>query len=378
MKIWLHVVSAVMLVLAASCDSAPPSPYEASHVAFPEDVRHEAEAFGKTLEGYLHEGQTERFIDAIDLRVFADAMVETSRGVLKRRDDVHAYLRGMLRNAFSTADGMEAKFMGVVSYQGKPAMRFRWAGMDGIAFRDYAVGKDEAGKLRMVNFFDVITATDGIDEMRRVMAIMLDADGSGDPTGDCRAVVQFQRMLLQKNFAGVVAAYRKLPPELQQTKGVTTFYLGAMANLGDGAAYRKELLDAAARFRSPNFQLMLVDAYCINKEFGKAAACVDAVMQAIGKDAALLALKNNMLREKGDVPAALAALREALRLEPDCVFVHQMGVDTLLKAKEYRELADSLRFLEKQVNWDIRAMMAADKALWQGFLESPESAPWRE
>jgi tetratricopeptide (TPR) repeat protein len=113
----------------------------------------------------------------------------------------------------------------------------------------------------------------------------------------------------------------------------------------------------------------------LDKQYDKAVGCLDAFMQALEKDAALLTLKSLIQHAGGDVAAARASLQEALELEPDCVYARAKGLDVLLAAKDYRAVRDSMIFLEKKGGYHFKGAMTGP--VWDDFKKSPESAPWR-
>jgi tetratricopeptide (TPR) repeat protein len=195
------------------------------------------------------------------------------------------------------------------------------------------------------------------------------------PQADIERFGELAKQFRSGDFAGTVATYKSLPPALRETKLVTAIYLGALQRGNDDAGYKAALKQAAAKFKTANFQFMLVDMYYLDKEYDKAAGCVDAFMQAVGKDAALLALKSLMLNAKGDVPAARAALGEALQLEPDCVYAHAKGLDVLLAARDFPAVRDSMIFLEKNAGYNFRGALKG--GIWADFKQAPESAQWR-
>jgi tetratricopeptide (TPR) repeat protein len=177
------------------------------------------------------------------------------------------------------------------------------------------------------------------------------------------------------DFPGVISAYQSLPPILRTNLAATVIHITALQRTGDNDAYKSALKEAAGRFKSASFQFMLIDLYFLDKEYDKAVECLDVFMQAVGRDAALLALRSLVLYAKHDFQAARTSLQEALRLEPDCVYAHSKGLDVLLAAKDFAATRDSMIFLEKNAGFDFKG--ALTDPLWDDFKKAPESARWR-
>jgi predicted Zn-dependent protease len=152
-------------------------------------------------------------------------------------------------------------------------------------------------------------------------------------------------------------------------------YLTALQGTGDADAYAIALRKAAKTQHSPNFQFMLLEMYMTEEDHDKAVQCIDGFMAAVERDAALLALKGQLLLKKGSTDAALEAVKEALRLEPDSVFVHSQGLDVLLAGRDHSAVAASLHFLEAHGGRSFKGALIYPA--WADFVKSTESAPWR-
>jgi tetratricopeptide (TPR) repeat protein len=250
---------------------------------------------------------------------------------------------------------------------------------------DLVLRTNSQGTVRIVNFYNHAMGYDMVEQGRQMVAPLLaDLDKGflarlvNKPNispGDMARFADLAKKHAGKDYAGVVSAYKGLPPALRETLAVTMMHIMALQNLGDNNKYKQALKEAGARFKSASFQFMLVDVYYLDKEYGKAIECIDNFMQAVEKDAALLALKSWMFNARGDIKGAQTALREAFKLEPECTYAHSKGLDVLLAAKDFAGVRDSMIFLEKKGGHAFKGTM--DDPLWDEFKKAPESARWR-
>ncbi len=356
----------------------------------PEQARKEMEAFARQLQEQINEQRTNETRAAFDRAAIVSAICE---GIQSSGRQMEEFRMGLVRglqmgidNVVRLWSGQDATFKHLVVYKGSPAARFRFSSdRSGIALVDFVLGKNNEGKLRIVNFCNHAIAYDMIEQSRQTAAPMLaDFDRTflerllQQPNLTPENIKDFAvltKKFTARDFRGVIATYKLLPPALHDTLAATAMQINAFQQSGDDKGYKAALKEAAARFRTANFQFMLVDAYFLDKQYDKAAACLDTFMAVVEKDAALLALKASLLNLKGDVAGARTVLREALELEPDCVWAHSKGLDVLLAAKDWPAVRDSMVFLEKNAGHHFKG--ALTDPLWNEFKKAPESAPWR-
>jgi tetratricopeptide (TPR) repeat protein len=222
----------------------------------------------------------------------------------------------------------------------------------GIAIMDLVVRKNAQGEVRIVNLYNHAMGYDMVEQSRQMIAPMLgDLDQSflqrliNKPNAsqdDIKRFGELAKLIARRDFAGVVSTYDQLSPTMKETLPATGMYLTALQALGDDNKYKQALKDAGTRFKSASFQFTL---------------------------------KSLMFHAKGDAKNAQTVLREAIKLEPDCLFAHSKGLDVLLAAKDYAGVRDSMIFLEEKGG--LRFKGAMDDPLWDDFKKAPESKQWR-
>jgi tetratricopeptide (TPR) repeat protein len=401
MKILRSVAFVLALLVLAGCSkSEPKPPPSAGTVAprpafnavsdIPAELRADLDSFARQFETASREGDTNAIRRTFDLAAISDDVCEGIQANEATLDKFKSgFKNGMLRSVSQLSAGWaqnNAKYKGVALYKGSPATRFRFVSDDsGIAIMDLVVRKNAQGEVRIVNLYNHAMGYDMVEQSRQMIAPMLgDLDQSflqrliNKPNAsqdDIKRFGELAKLIARRDFAGVVSTYDQLSPTMKETLPATGMYLTALQALGDDNKYKQALKDAGTRFKSASFQFMLVDAHFLDKEYDKAIECIDSFMTAVEKDAALLTLKSLMFHAKGDAKNAQTVLREAIKLEPDCLFAHSKGLDVLLAAKDYAGVRDSMIFLEEKGG--LRFKGAMDDPLWDDFKKAPESKQWR-
>lgn len=393
----LFLVS-LLLALPACSKKAPaqagvPKPVEPGWKTVadaPEGFRQKAETFGKTFEQNVRDGETQEIQQVFDSAAITEGVCEGISAGGSRLDQFKKGLQQGLKTGTlqlaKTWIGQEPKFKRLVIYHGGLAARFRFVSeKNGISLVDLVLRTNSAGGVGIVNLCNHAIGYDMVEQSRRTaIPILAEMDKSflerlvNKPDAgpdDLAKFGELPRQVSAGHYERAVELYRSLPPSLRDNLSATSLYLSALQQSPDTARYKTALKEAAARFKTASFQFMLVDVYALEKNWDKAVGCIDSFMAAIESDAALLALKSLLLNAKGDVPAAKAALTEAFKLEPDCVYVHLRALDVLLAARDYPALRDSMNFLEKSGGYNFKGHL--NEPVWEDFKRTPESAAWR-
>jgi tetratricopeptide (TPR) repeat protein len=401
MKTLRHFVFVLALLIAVGCSKSEPKPAASTGPAtprsefkvvsdIPAELRANLEAFAKEFETASRESDTNTIRRSFDVAAIADGVCDGIQANATMLDRFKSgFKTGMLGSINQLSAGWaqnNAKYKGLALHNGQPAVRFRFATEEaGITIVDLVVRKNAKGELRIVNIYNHAMGYDMVEQSRQMIAPMvaeldkgfLDRliNKPGLSPNDMAKFGDLGRTFAKRDYAAIASQYQGLHPSLKETKPATMMYLTALQNLGDDNKYKQALKEAGARFKDASFQFMLVDAYFLDKEYDKAAECIDKFMLAVERDAALLALKSLMLNAKGDVKGARAILDEAFKMEPDCLFAHMKGLDVLLAAKDFAGVRDSIILLEKDGGLNFKG--ALEDPVWSEFKKAPESKPWR-
>lgn len=356
----------------------------------PEAFRVKADSFARRMERDILEKKQQNVRAYFDRVAIVDGVCEgisaQDRRLTQFKDGLQRGMQNGIQQLAKTWSEQVPKYKHLVIYQGELAARFRFVSdKQGIALVDFVLRTNRLGDIVIADLCNHAMGYDMVEQTRRTAAPLLaELDKSfierlvNKPDVSLAEMRRFGDMSKKANagdYAGAIAAYKSLPDSMRNTMAATGIYIMVLQNSDDMEAYKAALKEAAVRFKSANFQLMLVDVYALDKQFSKAAACAEAFMNYLEKDAALLTLKGLMLNAAGDVSGARAALREAFELEPDCEYAHSKGLDVLLAAKDFKGVRDSILFLEKNSGYSFKGNL--DGPLWKEFRDAPESAAWR-
>jgi hypothetical protein len=358
----------------------------------PASERQELDAFGRELEKHLKA----KDLEAVKETFYVSGMVDlVMDGVNASGSNVDKFKTGMGKGLNQSLGFIaknwsenEVKYKHIVIHDGRAKVRFRLASdTSGITMLDILVKKRPDGSMGMVDFYNHAVGSGMVDQGKQnALPILAELDkgflervfGGSSPEislKDSKTCAEMSQGIQKGNYQAAIDGYHKLSPEMQRKTLPTVLHLTALQNTRDDEAYKTALKEAAKSQDSASFQFMLIDLYVLEEDHAKAIECLDNFMAAVERDAALLAIKALLLQNNGSTEAAREVVREAFALEPDSIFVHNKSLDVLLAAKDYAAVAQSIRFLESNGDYEFKG--ALTDPVWADFVKSPESAPWR-
>jgi tetratricopeptide (TPR) repeat protein len=99
-----------------------------------------------------------------------------------------------------------------------------------------------------------------------------------------KSMPKIRGLITKGEYQEAYDLFNTLPPEAKTSKPFRIIYIEICSGLGD-EMHKKALDDFQAAFpNEPNMQLVLIDAYFLNKEYDKALNAVNAVDKMIDKD----------------------------------------------------------------------------------------------
>lgn len=371
--------------------ATPSTPVYKAVAEVPETERKAMDAFARELEKNLKSGNAAAVKPAFNISgIIANVVagVNASSGQLDEfRTGMNQGLRQNLDFILKIWMEQEVTYKHLVVHEGRLKPRFRLASDNsGITLLDFTVETGSDGRLGITDFYNQALGSGMVEQSRQAaLPVLAELDksflermlGGKSSTAlkDIEAYGTMADQFRKKDLSGAVATYRGMAPEMRRNLAANAMYLAALQQSGDDEGYKTALKEAAQVHKSANFQFMLVDLYFLEKNYDKAVECLDVFMAAVEKDAALLSLKGLLLMTKGDHPGAVAAIREALALEPQSIYVHTKGLDVFLQAGAFDDTAASMKHLESTGKFNFK--QALSDPVWEGFLKSPASAPWR-
>lgn len=179
----------------------------------------------------------------------------------------------------------------------------------------------------------------------------------------------------REKYQELLEAYKKAPESSRRNKinlilgltaaeKVSTDEYGAMIE-----AYRKFYPD------HPSLDFILIDGYILQQKYDEALACVDRTIEQLGADAALYALRANVLVLQKKLPPALAEIRKAIAAEPDSADYYSTGADIAVAARDHAATLEFLTALEQKFGVEFRDLTESPD--FAEFVKSPQFKTWQ-
>ena len=179
----------------------------------------------------------------------------------------------------------------------------------------------------------------------------------------------------QQKFPEALAAYQKLPENLQREKNLLLLRLSAAQKLGaDEYSAAVEAFRAAFPHDSA-LDMVLVDYYLKNQMATEGLACVDRVDRAVGGDPGLAYTRAQFYLAAGQLDAARAHANQALAAEPRQACISWTLTVISAEQQDFAETVRLLRSLREKLQVPIPDLTKI--ASFAGFVQSPEFAKWR-
>jgi len=185
---------------------------------------------------------------------------------------------------------------------------------------------------------------------------------------------EVQRLLKEGKRQEALEGYRKLPASVQGTRMMLLTRIGITQGLEEPLYV--EAIEAFRRaFPSdPALDLILVDAFFMKKQFGRAIESVDRLEATLGGDAHLKNLRAGLLFASRDLAGARTWAQKAVAEEPALVDAHWTLVTIALEQKDHAETARLLARIESELKVPIKDLTQIPE--YAGFTKSPEYRKW--
>ena len=386
LSVLLFLLLASIIGLSEPLTAQSPSPRPLDLATLSKEDVASAEAFAQSFLKELAGETPQRALESIDFEVMLDFVLD-GIGTAKERAEMREGARGPMKKSIlqvlTAAAQNDAKLKRLVMVDGQLRARYRFQGDAGITFLDFELARRGGGWI-FVGLHNLSFGLSVVDEMR-TMVVLLHAQSSpgllarlfGSATITAKDLDNLTRMgpaFQAGDFALARSLYDQLPKPLQESAPVTAMHLQLLAQGTDEDAYAAALEDAAARFPTPKFRMLMVDAHVVRQRWKEAIRCVDEMMVGIERDAVLLMLRGSIELQSGDMAAAKKSTLEALALEPDCNSVLLSSLDVFLAAKDWAAIAAALKKLEATGDYAFRGLLVDE--VWAEFMKQPESKPW--
>lgn len=351
-----------------------------------EDVE-KAQAFAREFFDDVAAGRSDEAIAALDLDAMLAIVFDGLGSDAERKEMREGAKKTMgpsLVQGFAAMLAGEQCLKRTLVVDGKPRVRFRFVGDQGIAFLDVELGWRN-GNWAILDLHNLSFGISTVEGMRN-MAVLL--SGRESPglfarllgtksvlAEDCERLEALAKASQRGDYVRGKAAHDALSEDLKATLLVTSMHLQLVMNGPDEAAYVAALERAVEQFPAPRFRMTMIDAHFLRKRWKEAVACIDDTMKGIEQDGTLFALRASILLQDGDVAAARKSAAEAMQLDPDSEYVLTRCLDVLLAAKDWTAVVGVLQKLEKTGKFAFQGNLEGE--IWAEFVKQPESKPWR-
>jgi hypothetical protein len=359
-------------LLSAALLSATLTPAEVTTVG--NDIVND---FAAGKDGITSRFDTQIFVDRVMAGVDArsDFLTGFREGVTKSLKPGDALLRGV-------QNGSTVTFRKAVTFESSPAVQLRLLNKDGsFNVLELILTKNAVGTVKVVDVWNLLDGDRDSDRVHR-MAVLAAADNNQGVLdklmGKEQALVKnlptlnaFTEAVKKQAWPDVVAAYKKMPPVLQDDGTIAKRYLVAIQQV-DATEYRAAMAKyLAAHAADASASVMAIDYYFTGKNWPDVLKAIDVVEKRVGADDGWLEiLRGNTELSAGKRPAAHAHYLEATKREP----LLRSGYDMLLQMsvddKNNAETAKWLGAMETDAKLQLNDISALP--MFAGFVASKE------
>jgi tetratricopeptide (TPR) repeat protein len=177
------------------------------------------------------------------------------------------------------------------------------------------------------------------------------------------------------NLPGVVTLYKRLPPELRESKPIMIMYLVAAQT--DDAEYVRGLDGFRRLFPGdPAIDFLSIDYFTVKKDYDRVLRCIASVQAATGGDPYLDVLRAEALVAAGRLKEARSAAEKAIRDEPDLADGYWSRITMALREKNHKDTLAWLKKLVEKTGTEVKDLADLDE--YKDFVRSPEYAAWEK
>jgi hypothetical protein len=353
-------------------------------------------AFEDSIEaivGQMNEGSSQAFSDAVDADALLSRVFENTEVEERLRA---GYSQQFIRNksqlgeniAKNMPDGSYAKLLNVEEdgQKGTALVRYDY-GNRGFGYHQYELVMDEAGNIRIVDWFDYLDGFRYSDALRlsvvvneptaaSVRGLVPEHQGNDEEYAKLAAVISaYYKQDYKKFYSDSATLSRKL----RQTR-----FMHLMTCLVSRMSRDKNLYNDAYRALSNNFGddpavvLTLINYYFSKGDYEQVTASLRLLQEEFGvRDAALLTLMSRTALGLRNADEASFLADEAITIEPGLESAYWAAIDAHVTLDHHSFAVMTARSLEDQFEKSIEREKFENKAIYSDFIESPQFKQWQ-
>ena len=348
----------------------------------------EAAALGRTIATAFNDRSVEAFMDVVDVDAFGEIVLRDlglaaadSQSIRKR---LPTAVRKMAETGMRAIDQNEgtAKFLRAGVERGRVYALVRLdLGDQGVDYIKYYASSPNS-----VEDWYIFTAASlyssavrfNLATLFKNESMLLKAFGLPSlSTRDNRAFLEVRDSIAKNDYAGAYKALEHFPEDYRKSRQWAIMRVTYGGRAGDDN-YRQALRHLATRFGGDaDLQLLLIDHYFYEKQFGRALQAVSALEQAVGgEDASTNGLKGNLLTALQRPRDAEAACRRGIALEADFKPAYWCVVSVAIERNDGKTVVETLTAYEKAFGVRFDPAKLAGQEPYESISRTPEFAAW--
>lgn len=348
----------------------------------------DAAALGRSLADALNERNVDAFMESVDIDAFSGIVLRDLELGAADREAIRKRMPGAVRRVVETSMRLVGESQGRAKYLRSGVDRGRRYALVRLDLGDEGVDyiKYYAASPRAVEDWYVFTAASlystsvrfNLAAIFKNESVLLKLFGLPSmPARDARVFIEVRDRLAKSDYGGAFKVLDRFPEDYRGSRQWAVMRVTYGQRAGE-AHYRQALRHLASRFGSdPDLQLLLIDHYFYEQQFGEALAAVVALEQAVGgEDASTNGLKGSLLAAMKRPGEAEAACRRGIALEVDYKSAYWCLVSLALERNDGKLAVDALTQYEKAFDVRFDPAELARQAPYESISRTREFAAW--
>jgi len=363
------------------------------------------EPVGKVADGLADDARESMVVAA---RGFAADMRAGRAGLVAGRFDLAAFVREVLQGLpvsrrvweefeaavrmgledlpgglLADSIGQDFRFLRLVEVDGTTQMLFRvWDEAAGVNYlrgvADSAGGED----WKLVDMFSYSSGETLSESMRRTYLPLLVGESGGELDEAERRLLragyeEFQRAVAafhEGDFAAARREFATVPEALREQRFGRVLEIEILSRADVEPQEYAAVLEAFGKAfpGDPSLPLMMLEHHSLRGEHEQVLARIDEIDVLLGGDEFLHFLRAGALSGLGREAEAVVGLQRAIAAEPEIEELRWALVLAALPAGEHALVAETLRALKSDFEYDFSAEQLQAAEAYEDFVESPE------
>jgi hypothetical protein len=351
------------------------------------------EARFESIVDQLNQGSKEEFIEDLDV----DAILQRAFDGLDLDPGVRSrfannVIRGKKNIVSSfvrrTPEGSYTKLLKVTVNGDKATALVRYdLGRLGYGYHQYELVRDDAGKIRIVDWLDYTAGRTYSDMLRQsvvtydptessVRGLVKSYDGNDKSYARLAELMQAVR---DKDFS----SYKRIEPSLDRSLRYSLFMHLLNCDIGKMSRDQNQYNNAYRKLENnfgdnPALALMLMNYRISKGDFDDLGDSLRQLQQAFGvRDAAVLLLMSRAALGSRHTDDAAVLADEAISIEPQLESAYWAAINAHVLLQHYSFAVSTARSLEDQFDQSLERELFEKNGRYANFVKSPQYEQWQ-